>query len=46
MLSDGIRLRILSYMANLLGVKKREMAGQVSNFSEHFISLSGYILEF
>jgi hypothetical protein len=37
MLSDGIRLRILSYMANLLGVKKREMAGQVTSIVENLI---------
>jgi hypothetical protein len=37
MLSDGIRLRILSYMANLLGVKKRDMAGQVTTIVETLI---------
>lgn len=37
MLSDGVRLRILSHMANLLGVKKREMAGQVTSIVENLI---------
>ncbi|TVY39795.1 Importin [Lachnellula subtilissima] len=37
MLSDGIRLRVLSYMSNLLGVKRREMAGQVTSIVENLI---------
>jgi hypothetical protein len=37
MLGDSIRLRILSYMTNLLGVKKRELAGLVTTIVENMI---------
>ena len=37
MLGDTVRLRILSYMTNLLGVKKRELAGLVTTIVESMI---------
>ncbi|TAQ85162.1 hypothetical protein B7494_g6515 [Chlorociboria aeruginascens] len=37
MLGDGVRLRILSYMTNLLGVTKRELAGLVTTIVENMI---------
>ena len=37
MLGDAARLRILSYMTNLLGVKKRELAGLVTTIVENMI---------
>lgn len=37
MLGDGVRLRILSYMANILGVTKRELAGLVTTVVEDLI---------
>jgi hypothetical protein len=37
MLSDTVRLRILSYMANLLGVTKRDLAGLVTSIVENMI---------
>jgi hypothetical protein len=37
MLGDIVRLRILSYMTNLLGVKKRELAGLVTTIVENMI---------
>lgn len=37
MLGDAVRLRIASYMANLLGVKKRDLAGLVTSIVEHMI---------
>ena len=37
MLGDAVRLRILSYMANILGVSKRELAGQVTTIIENMI---------
>jgi len=37
MLGDGVRLRLLSYMANLLGVSKRDLAGQVTTIVERLI---------
>lgn len=37
MLRDAVRLRILSYMTNLLGVKKRELAGLVTTIVENMI---------
>lgn len=37
MLGDTIRLRILSYMASILGVSKRELAGQVTTIVEYMI---------
>ena len=36
-LGDTVRLRILSYMTNLLGVKKRELAGLVTTIVENMI---------
>lgn len=37
MLGDAVRLRILSYMANILGVSKRELAGHVTTIVENMI---------
>lgn len=37
MLGDAARLRILSYMTNLLGIKKRELAGLVTTIVENMI---------
>jgi hypothetical protein len=37
MLSDAVRLRILSYMASILGVSKRDLAGQVTTIVENMI---------
>ncbi|RDW82682.1 ARM repeat-containing protein [Coleophoma cylindrospora] len=37
MLGDTVRLRILSYMTNLLGVTKRELAGLVTTIVENMI---------
>ncbi|CAG8952857.1 hypothetical protein HYFRA_00007571 [Hymenoscyphus fraxineus] len=37
MLSDTVRLRIVSYMVNLLGVKKRDLAGLVTSVVENLI---------
>lgn len=37
MLGDTVRLRILSYMANVLGVSKRDLAGLVTSVVEHMI---------
>jgi len=37
MLGDAVRLRILSYMTNLLGVTKRELAGLVTVIVENMI---------
>jgi hypothetical protein len=37
MLADGVRLRLLSYMTNLLGVTKRELAGLVTTIVEDLI---------
>lgn len=37
MLSDTVRLRILSYMASILGVSKRDLAGQVTTIVENMI---------
>ncbi|KAH8813095.1 armadillo-type protein [Xylogone sp. PMI_703] len=37
MLSDTVRLRLLSYMTNLLGVTKRELAGLVTSIVENMI---------
>ncbi|KAG9243299.1 armadillo-type protein [Calycina marina] len=41
MLSDTIRLRTLSYMANLLGVSRRMLAGQVTMIVERLIRYAG-----
>lgn len=37
MLADTVRLRILSYMASILGVSKRDLAGQVTTIVENMI---------
>lgn len=37
MLGDAVRLRILSYMRNILGVSKRELAGLVTTVVENMI---------
>jgi hypothetical protein len=37
MLSDAVRLRVSSYMTNLLGVTKRELAGLVTTVAENMI---------
>jgi hypothetical protein len=37
MLGDAVRLRVLSYMTSLLGVKKRELAGLVTSVVENMI---------
>jgi hypothetical protein len=37
MLSDAVRLRILSYMSSILGVSKRDLAGQVTTIVENMI---------
>lgn len=37
MLADTVRLRVLSYMTNLLGVTKRELAGLVTSIVENMI---------
>lgn len=37
MLADGARLRLLSYMTELLGVKKRELAGLVVTIVENLL---------
>ena len=37
MLGDTVRLRILASMANILGVSKRELAGQVTTIVEYMI---------
>lgn len=37
LLADGARLRVLSYMTNLLGVTKRDLAGLVTSIIENLI---------
>lgn len=37
MLGDAVRLRIISYMASILGVSKRDLAGQVTSIVENMI---------
>jgi len=40
MLTNNVRLRILSYMANLLGVSKRQLAGQITTIVENMIRVA------
>lgn len=37
MLGDAVRLKIVSYMASILGVSKRDLAGQVTTIVENMI---------